>query len=116
VDHPACRTNYDPSHFDVMSGSKGKPEEMLQALGVKHIGHVHLTDTDGTQFGGTSKHLACGDGHCDIHASLMTLWNGGYRGWIMIDGWKIQDVYDACRKGKEAIERALVAAGRAGSG
>ena len=107
VDHPACKTNYDPSHFDVMSGSKGKPEKMLAALGVKHIGHVHLTDTDGTMFGGTSKHLGCGDGHCDMQASLMTLWRGGYRGWIMIDGWLIEDVYDACRKGKQAIERAL---------
>ncbi len=112
VDHPACKTNYDPSHFDVMSGGKGKPEKMLEALGVKHIGHVHLTDTDGTMFGGTSKHLPCGDGHCDIGASLKTLWLGGYRGWIMIDGWKIQDVYDACRKGKQAIERTLKAVGR----
>jgi sugar phosphate isomerase/epimerase len=109
VDHPACRTNYDPSHFDLMSGSKGKPEEMLKALGVRYIGHVHLTDTDGTLFGGTSRHLACGEGHCDIHASLTTLWNGGYRGWIMIDEWLIDDVYTACRKGKQAIERVLSA-------
>jgi len=109
VNHPACKTNYDPSHFDVISGGKGKPETMLEALGVEHIGHVHLTDTDGTMFGGTSKHLPCGDGHCDIHASLMTLWKGGYRGWIMIDGWIIKDVYDACRKGKRAIDRALSA-------
>ncbi len=107
VDHPACRTNYDPSHFDVMSGGRGKPEEMLAKLGVRHIGHVHLTDTDGTMFGGTSKHLACGEGHCDIPASLRMLWRGGYRGWIMIDGWKIRDVYDACRKGKRAIEGVL---------
>jgi len=38
VDHPACKTNFDPSHFDLMWGSKGKPHEMLKALGVKHIG------------------------------------------------------------------------------
>jgi len=114
VDHRGCKTNYDPSHFDVMSGSTGKPETMLEALGVKHIGHVHLTDTDGTQFGGTSKHLPCGDGHCDIHASLLTLWKGGYRGWIMIDGWLIRDVYDACVKGKRAIDAARRAAGAAG--
>ena len=107
VDHPACKTNYDPSHFDLMWGSKGKPEEMLARIGVEHIGHVHLTDTDGTMFGGTSRHLACGDGHCDVHASLKTLWDGGYAGWIMIDGWKIEDVYDAARKGKRAIDRAL---------
>ena len=107
ADHPACKTNYDPSHFDLMSGAKGKPEEMLRALGVKHIGHVHLTDTDGTMFGGTSKHLPCGDGHCDIAASLAMLWDGGYRGWIMIDGWKIEDVYDACLKGQKAIQAQL---------
>ncbi len=107
VDHPACRTNYDPSHFDVMSGSTGKPEVMLQQLGVQYIGHVHLTDTDGTQFGGTSKHLPCGEGHCDIAASLKTLWDGGYSGWIMIDGWMIEDVYRAAAKGKEAIDKAL---------
>jgi len=106
VDHPACKTNYDPSHFDIMWGSKGKPEEMLKQVGVNHIGHVHLTDTDGTMFGGTSRHLSCGEGHCDIHASLKTLWDGGYKGWIMIDGWKIEDVYRAARKGKQAIDKA----------
>jgi len=107
ANHPACKTNYDPSHFDVMWGSKGHPEEMLARIGVEHIGHVHLTDTDGTIFGGTSKHLACGDGHCDMAASLEVLWNGGYRGWIMIDGWKIEDVYDAAHKGKVAIDAAV---------
>ena len=106
VDHPACKTNYDPSHFDVMWGSKGKPEEMLARLGVDRIGHVHLTDTDGTIFGGTSKHLACGDGHCDMRASIKALWDGGYSGWIMIDGWKIDDVYRASRLGKQAIDDA----------
>jgi sugar phosphate isomerase/epimerase len=107
ADHPACKTNYDPSHFDLMSDKSGRPEVMLEALGVEHIGHVHLTDTDGTLFEGTSRHVACGDGHCDMQASLKTLWDGGYRGWIMIDAWMIPDVYDACRKGKQAIERAL---------
>ncbi|MFA7692519.1 MAG: sugar phosphate isomerase/epimerase [Candidatus Hydrogenedentes bacterium] len=107
VDHPACKTNYDPSHFDLMWGSKGKPEEMLEKVGVEHIGHVHLTDTDGTLFGPTSKHLACGDGHCDIAASLKMLWEGNYSGWIMIDAWMIEDAYDAARKGKEAIDAAL---------
>jgi len=109
VDDPACKTNYDPSHFDLMWKSKGKPEEMLERLGVGHIGHVHLTDTDGTQFGGTSKHLPCGEGHCNIQASLKTLWEGGYDGWIMIDGWKTEDAYVAAHKGKEAIEKARTA-------
>lgn len=106
TNHPACGTNYDPSHFDVMAGGKGKPEEMLKALGVQHIGHVHLTDTDGTIFEGTSKHIACGDGHCDIPASLDVLWEGEYKGWIMIDAWLIEDAYDAYRKGIRAIRAA----------
>jgi sugar phosphate isomerase/epimerase len=109
VDHPAFKTNYDPSHFDLMSGSTGKPEKMLAELGVQHIGHVHLTDTDGTIFEGTSKHLACGDGHCDISASLRVLSEGGYRGWIMIDEWMIKDVYDACRKCKNVVENNMPA-------
>ena len=107
TNHPACKTNYDPSHFDLMSGSKGKPEQMLERIGVKNIGHVHLTDTDGTLFGGTSKHLPCGDGHCDIQASLKTLWDGGYTGWIMIDAWKIEDAYRAATQGKQAIDKAI---------
>ncbi len=106
VDHPACKTNYDTSHFDVMSGSKGKPEAMLKELGVRHIGHVHLTDTDGTIFKGTSKHLPCGEGHCDIAASLQTLKEGGYEGWIMIDAWLTDDPYRASHKGKQAIDAA----------
>ncbi|HOH42763.1 MAG TPA: sugar phosphate isomerase/epimerase family protein [Candidatus Hydrogenedentes bacterium] len=103
ADHPACRTNYDPSHFDVMSGSKGKPEDMLKRLGVQHIGHVHLTDTDGTQFNGTSTHLPCGEGHCDIQASLHLLHEGGFKGWIMIDAWMTEDAYYTTQKGIDAV-------------
>lgn len=112
VNHPACRTNYDPSHFDVMSGGHGKPEEMLRALGVQYIGHVHLTDTDGTIFNGTSKHLPCGEGHCDIAASLRALWEGRYDKWIMIDAWMIEDAYRAASAGKAAIEAARESLGR----
>lgn len=111
ANHPACKTNYDPSHFDLMSGSRGKPEEMLRALGVEHIGHVHLTDTDGTIFKGTSKHLPCGEGHCDIAASLKTLWDGGYKGWIMIDAWTTEDAYHASLSGKKAVDAFLKTVG-----
>ncbi len=106
VDSPHLKTIFDPSHFDLMSGSQGRPHEMLQRIGVSQIGYVHLTDCDGTIFGGTSRHLACGDGHVDIAAALATLREGGFQGWIMIDAWKILDPYDACRKGKQAIDRA----------
>jgi len=109
VGHPKLKGMYDPSHFDLMNGGEGRPEELLLKLGVHRVGYVHLTDTDGTSFGGTSRHLPCGDGHVDIARSLDILWNGGFRGWIMIDGWKTRDPYDACRKGLAAIRRALSA-------
>jgi sugar phosphate isomerase/epimerase len=107
ADHPALKVIYDPSHFDYLNGSTGKPHEMLQRIGVQNIGYVQFTDSDGTlRDGGTSKHLPCGDGHVDIPASLRLLREGGFRGWIMIDEWEIPDPYDACVKGKQALDRA----------
>ena len=107
ADHPNLKTIFDPSHFDLMSGSRGKPHEMLERIGVKNIGYVHFTDCDGTlRDGGTSKHLGAGDGHIDIPASLKMLRDGGFRGWIMIDEWEVPDPYDACVKGMKAIRQA----------
>ncbi len=103
--HPNLKAIYDPSHYDLMNGSTGRPHEMLRRIGVENIGYVHFTDTDGTlRDGGTSKHLACGDGHIDVDASLQTLYKGGFQGWIMIDAWEIPDPYDACLKAKRAID------------
>jgi len=107
ADHSNLKTIYDPSHFDLMSGSRGKPHEMLERIGVKNIGYVHFTDCDGTlRDGGTSKHLGAGDGHIDIPASFKMLRDGGFRGWIMIDEWEVPDPYDACVKGIKAIRQA----------
>ena len=108
TDHFSVKAIYDPSHFDLMNGSTGRPHEMLRRVGVASIAYIHLTDTDGTlRDGGTSKHLPCGDGHANIDTSLKTLLEGGFKGWLMIDAWEIPDPYDACSKGKRAIERAL---------
>lgn len=105
ANHPAVKTIYDSSHFDLMNGSTGKPHEMLQRIGVENIGYIHFTDTDGTRRdGGTSKHLPCGDGHIDVTASFETLWKGGFRGWMNIDTWEIPDPYDGCLKAKQAID------------
>jgi sugar phosphate isomerase/epimerase len=109
TNHPNLKTIYDPSHFDLMNGATGKPHELLSRVGVENIGYVHLTDTDGTIFNGTSKHLACGDGHAQINVSLNTLRKGGFEGWIMIDAWMIEDPYDACSKGKQHIDKAASA-------
>lgn len=103
---PKLKMIYDPSHFDLMSGSTGRPHEMLREIGVENVGYVHFTDTDGTlRDNGTSKHLPVGDGHVDIDASFKTLRDGGFKGWLMIDGWEIPDPYDAGRKGVQAIDR-----------
>lgn len=106
ADTPALKIIYDPSHFDLMNGSTGRPHEMLARVGVENVGYVHFTDTDGTlRDGGTSKHLPCGEGHVDIDASLRLLREGGFRGWIMIDEWEVPDPYRACTTCKEAIDR-----------
>jgi len=111
ADHPALKGIYDPSHFDLMNGSTGRPHEMLQRIGVRNIGYVHLTDTDGTlRDGGTSKHVACGDGHANVPESLRMLKEGRFRGWIMIDAWEVPDPYDACVKGKQAIDAFYITA------
>jgi sugar phosphate isomerase/epimerase len=105
--HPNLKVIYDPSHFDLMNGSTGRPHEMLGRVGVKNIGYVQLTDTDGTlRDGGTSKHVACGDGHADILMSLRVLREGGFRGWIMMDGWEVPDPYDASVKAKKMMDAA----------
>jgi sugar phosphate isomerase/epimerase len=106
VDHPLVKGMYDPSHYDLMNGGRGKPDELLERFGVHRLGYVHFTDTDGTIFNGTSRHLPCGDGHIDVQKSLEVLWKGGYEGWIMIDPWMTEDPYDACLKGRRAIEAA----------
>ncbi len=81
---------------------------MQCCIGVQNVGYMHLTDTDGTlRDGGISKHRPCGDGHVDIAASLRTLFDGGFRGWVMIDAWEMPDLYDACLEGKRAIEQFL---------
>ena len=104
ANEPKPKIIFDRSHFDLMSGSTGNPHEMLRDIGVENVGYVHFTDTDGTlRNGGTSKHLAAGDGHISIDASFQTLMDGGFAGWIMIDGWEIPDPYDAGRKGIQAI-------------
>ncbi len=38
ANEPKLRIIYDPSHFDFMNGSTGKPHEMLKDIGVEHVG------------------------------------------------------------------------------
>ena len=106
ANHPALKGIYDPGHFDLMNGSTGKPEEMLQRVGVTNIGYVQFCDTDGTlRDGGTSTHLASGDGHTDCAKALTILKDGGFRGWVMIDAWEVPDPYDAFVRCKQLIDQ-----------
>lgn len=105
ADHPALKVIYDPSHYDLMNGSTGRPHELLQRVGLENIGYLHFTDTDGTlREGGTSKHLPAGDGHAHLTESLRILREGGWRGWAMVDAWEIPDPYDACSKAKRMFD------------
>ncbi len=104
---PGARTNVDFAHFDMFSGAQGRISDLIKRIGVKNVGYVHLTDCDGTlRDGGTSKHVTCGEGHIDIDAALVTLREGGFEGWIMIDAWEHPDPYEASLQGKKAIDRA----------
>ncbi|MCB1125670.1 MAG: sugar phosphate isomerase/epimerase [Verrucomicrobiae bacterium] len=110
ADHPALKVIYDPSHYDLMNGSTGRPHELLQRVGIANIGYLHFTDTDGAlRDGGTSKHLPMGDGHAQLPESLRRLREAGWRGWIMVDAWEIPDPYDACRKAKRMLDAAAAA-------
>lgn len=106
ANHPNLKVIYDPSHFDLMNDSTGKPHELVQRVGVENIGYLHFIDTDGTlRDGGTSKHLPCGEGHVDLEKSLQILKDGGFQGWIMIDEWEVPDPYEACITCKQTIDR-----------
>ena len=73
------------------------------------IGHVHFTDTDGTRRGarGTSKHLTLGEGKLDLLALLTELKRQGYAHWIMLDLWRIPDIYRAAFVGKQRLDGML---------
>jgi len=102
---------FDPSHFDLLTGGKLRPDILLEDLGVSRIGYVQLTDGDGTLLKrpdgtvGTSKHLAAGDGKYDMGRLLGMLHKGGFRGWIQMDTWETEDPFRASRRGREAVSR-----------
>jgi sugar phosphate isomerase/epimerase len=102
---------FDPSHFDLLTGGKLRPDLLLEDLGVSRIGYVQLTDGDGALRKrpdgsvGTSTHLAAGDGKYDIARLLEVLHRGGFRGWIQMDTWETEDPFRASRLGRQAVAR-----------
>ena len=108
---------FDPSHFDVLGGAKGKPEDLLRDLGVDRIGYIQFCDGDSTLRptpdgrAGTSKHLPCGVGNYDIGLLLKILHEGGFKGWFQIDSWATEDPFETSRSCKNDVVAYLKKAG-----
>lgn len=109
---------FDPSHFDVLNGAQGRPEDLLLELGVDRIGYVQFCDGDSTLRpfpnggAGTSKHLPCGEGVYDIAKLCSILDEGGFRGWFQMDSWGTEDAYWASKSCKDSVTNYLRSAGR----
>ncbi|UCD53290.1 MAG: sugar phosphate isomerase/epimerase [Phycisphaerales bacterium] len=106
IGSPHFYVTFDPSHSTILGN--GDPMTFLREFRGR-VGHVHFTDTDGTRRGerGTSKHLTLGDGKLDLLALLRELKNQGYDKWIMLDLWKIPDIYRAAYVGKQRLDAML---------
>lgn len=109
---------FDPSHFDVLTGSTGRPEALLKELGVDRLGYAQFCDGDGTLqetpsgSPGTSRHLPCGKGKYDIEAMLKVIYEGGFHGWFQIDSWATEDPYETSLSCKRAVIEYWNQAGR----
>ncbi len=100
---------FDPTHFDLLNGATGRPEELLLDLGVDRVGYVQFSDGDSTLRpfpngrGGTSRHLPCGEGVYDIPKLCSILYEGGFSGWFQMDSWGTEDAYWASKSCKESV-------------
>ena len=106
IDSPHFYVTFDPSHSALLGN--GDPMNFLKEFRGR-VGHVHFTDTDGTRRGqrGTSKHLTLGDGKLDLLALLAELKAQGYDKWIMLDRWKLPDIYRGAYLGKKRLDAML---------
>lgn len=106
IDSPDFYVTFDPSHSTLLGN--GDPMNFLREFHDR-VGHVHFTDTDGTRRGqrGTSKHLTLGDGKLDLAALLAELKAQGYDKWIMLDLWKLPDIYRGAYLGKKRLDAML---------
>jgi sugar phosphate isomerase/epimerase len=106
IGSPHFKVTFDPSHSALLGG--GDPMTFLREF-EGQVGHVHFTDTDGTrrEGDGTSKHLTLGDGRVDLLALLTELKRQRYSYWIMLDLWRIPDIYRAAYVGKTRLDAML---------
>ena len=106
---PDLKIIFDPSHFDILGGAKGRPEDLLLELGVDKIGYIQFSDGDSTLRpfpaggAGTSRHLPCGQGVYDIPKLCKILHYGGFAGWFQMDSWATEDAYDASKTCKDSV-------------
>jgi sugar phosphate isomerase/epimerase len=106
IGSPDFKVTFDPSHSTLLGA--GDPMTCLKEF-EGQIGHVHFTDTDGTRRDGhgTSKHVTLGEGKLDLMALLTELRRQGYSHWIMLDLWRIPDIYRAAFVGKQRLDAML---------
>ena len=103
---------FDPSHFDLLTGGKLRPDLLLEEPGAARIGYVQFTDGDGTLrkrpdgSTGTSRQLAAGEGKYDVGRLLEILYRGAFRGGAPIDTWETEDPFHASRLGRGVVEAA----------
>ena len=104
---------FDPSHFDLLNGARGRPEDLLLDLGVDRVGYVQFCDGDSTLRpfpsggSGTSRHLPCDEGVYDIPKLCSILYEGGFRGWFQMDSWGTEDAYWASKSCKDSVSAYL---------
>lgn len=100
---------FDPSHFDLLNGAEGRPEDLLLELGVGRVGYVQFCDGDSTLRpfpsgrGGTSRHLPCGEGLYNLPKLCSLLYEGGFRGWFQMDSWGTEDAYWTSRSCMDTV-------------
>ncbi len=100
---------FDPSHFDILGGAQGRPEDLLFDLGIDRVGYVQFCDGDSTLRpfpdgrAGTSRHLPCGQGVYDIPKLCKILYDGGFEGWFQMDSWGTEDAYLTSKTCKDAV-------------
>ncbi len=100
---------FDPTHFDLLNGATGRPEDLLLDLGVDRVGYVQFSDGDSTLRpfpnggAGTSRHLPCGEGVYDIPKLCSILYEGGFQGWFQMDSWGTEDAYWASKSCKDSV-------------
>ncbi len=100
---------FDPSHFDILGGAQGRPEDLLLDLGIDRVGYVQFCDGDSTLRpfpdgrAGTSRHLPCGQGVYDIAKLCKILYDGGFEGWFQMDSWATEDAYLTSKTCKDAV-------------